>query len=328
MLRYHSFFMQRLVAGVLILFCTVSVFAHDFRAQGIYYNILEDGVTAEVTYKGESNNSSAYKGDVVIPEVVRSQGYTYRVIGIDETAFGNCEELTSVTIPNSIEWIGKRAFKGCRSLTSITIPESVSEVSAGLFTNCSFLETVVLSEGVETISGFAFAGCTSLRSITIPRSVKKVASSLFVDCHALQYNEFDTGKYLGNAENPYYLLVSETQNNIVSCTGHPDTRLIADGAFGRCNHLASLVIPAKVATVGAGAFAECPRLQLITFEGTTPPRIGNQCFSNVGADAVVTIPAGSLKAYEAVWHQNGVWGKAWRDLWAKLKKINHIHEGN
>ena len=42
-------------------------------------------------------------------------------IGIGDNAFSDCDNLTSITFPESLTTIGKQAFSGCSSLTSITL---------------------------------------------------------------------------------------------------------------------------------------------------------------------------------------------------------------
>ena len=64
---------------------------------------------------------------------------------ISDSAFRDCTNLTSITIPDSVTSIGESAFRDCASLTSITIPD-----------------------GVTSIGNAAFQRCTSLTSITIP----------------------------------------------------------------------------------------------------------------------------------------------------------------
>ena len=49
---------------------------------------------------------------------------------IDDSAFGGCRGLISITIPNSVTTIGFDAFGGCSGLTSITIPNSVTSGKA------------------------------------------------------------------------------------------------------------------------------------------------------------------------------------------------------
>ena len=76
---------------------------------GIYY-LLHSGETntAEVTVK-----SGGYSGVVVIPASVTHNNKTYSVTSIGRLAFKNCSGLTSVTIPNSVNYIGERAFGNC-----------------------------------------------------------------------------------------------------------------------------------------------------------------------------------------------------------------------
>ncbi len=65
-------------------------------------------------------------------------------------AFMNCTTVTSVTIPNSVTWIGSYAFKGCTLDQREHIP------------------TTLRSIGEE-----AFSGCGSLTSVTIPGSINQ-----------------------------------------------------------------------------------------------------------------------------------------------------------
>jgi hypothetical protein len=65
---------------------------------------------------------------VFLGETINYQGKTYKLTVIEYYAFKGCSELTSVTIPNSVEWIGLSAFEGCSSLISITIPNSVTRI--------------------------------------------------------------------------------------------------------------------------------------------------------------------------------------------------------
>lgn len=86
--------------------------AYDIQVDGIYYNLT--GMTATVTYLATgTSNKNAYSGDVVIPETFEYYGSTYTVIAIGESAFERCENVTSVSIPESIVSIGENAFRFC-----------------------------------------------------------------------------------------------------------------------------------------------------------------------------------------------------------------------
>ena len=109
---------------------TVTVFAHDFEVDGIYYNKNADETSVTVTYRGNSYYEyyDEYSGNVVIPSSVTYSGNTYAVTSIGKYAFRDCEGLTSITIPNSVTSIGSSAFEDCDGLTSITIPNSVTSI--------------------------------------------------------------------------------------------------------------------------------------------------------------------------------------------------------
>ena len=90
-----------------VLFST-SALAYDVKIDGIYYNIISEGKTAEVT-----SGIVKYSGEVVIPSSITSKGKEYPVTSIGRWAFQYCSGLTSVTIPNSVTSIGGFAFAGC-----------------------------------------------------------------------------------------------------------------------------------------------------------------------------------------------------------------------
>ena len=83
---------------------TVTVIAHDFEADGIYYNKNADETSVIVTYRGNAYEeySNEYSGNVVILSSVTYSGNTYAVTSIGDEAFRSCRGLTSITIPNSV----------------------------------------------------------------------------------------------------------------------------------------------------------------------------------------------------------------------------------
>ena len=120
-----------LISFILSVVFSTSASAYDVKIDGIYYNIISEGKTAEVT-----SREDRYAGDVVIPSSITVEGQEYTVTSIGGAAFQACRGLTSITIPNSVTSIGNHAFNGCSGLTSITIPNSVTSIGGCALEYC------------------------------------------------------------------------------------------------------------------------------------------------------------------------------------------------
>jgi hypothetical protein len=99
----------------------------------------------------------------------------------------NFPDITSVTIPASIQTIGANAFQNCRSLSTVTFaPDSqLTSLGAHSFFYCHMLTSIVLPESVTSIGNDAFSLCALLTSIVIPDSVTSIGSSAFFYCSSL-----------------------------------------------------------------------------------------------------------------------------------------------
>ena len=151
--------MKKIISTTLfvLFFSCISMFAQE-KIDGIYYELDPNNQTATLSL-GPKGKSNKIKGHFNIPEKVEYEGKEYVVTGIWHGLY-DCKSLTSVTIPNSVTYIGDYAFWNCESLTSVTIPNSVT-----------------------SIGGWAFNGCYSLTSVTIPNSVTSIGNYAFQMCN-------------------------------------------------------------------------------------------------------------------------------------------------
>ena len=99
--------------------------------------------------------------------------------------FTVCLGLTSIEIPDSVTSIGIDAFFGCSSLTSVTIGNSVTSIGDEAFYQCGSLTSVTFPNSVTSIGEYAFSGCTGITSIEIPNSVTSIGEYAFRDCTGL-----------------------------------------------------------------------------------------------------------------------------------------------
>ena len=175
-------YLRNLFSALLLLCCT-TLSAHDFKVDGIYYNILsEEDKTVEVTHREDDYFNEDYSNDIVIPANVTYNGTTYSVTTIGNDAFSWYVELTSITIPNSVKTIGTYAFYYCTGLRSVTIGNSVTTIGESAFSYCNGLNSVTIGNSVTTIGSKAFYDCRNLTSITIPNSVTTIGNDAFKEC--------------------------------------------------------------------------------------------------------------------------------------------------
>ena len=100
------FLLFSLLLGVL------SAWAYDVGVDGIFYNLDKENKTASVTYNS-SHLYNSYKGAVVIPETISVYGKSYTVTSLGDKCFYDCEDLWSITIPNSVTSLGYACFCNC-----------------------------------------------------------------------------------------------------------------------------------------------------------------------------------------------------------------------
>lgn len=149
----------------LLVFLTTAFIAsaqnYDFSAvapsgQTLYYKIVNGHAeVARPTANGGdvTQGVAGLTGDIIIPETVVHNGQTYTVTGFytHHDYFG--------------------AFSYCDNLRSVTMPNTITSIGSYTFSDCDNLESVVISNSVTTIGAWAFYGCGKLDTITIPNSV-------------------------------------------------------------------------------------------------------------------------------------------------------------
>ena len=256
--------------------------AEDFISDGLRYKTY--GRYGEVIV---AKNESA-KGDIEIPSEITYNGKTYPVTSIGNSAFAYCNEITSITIPNSVRSIRNYAFYDCPALVSVTIPNSVTTIESAAFYDCSGLTSVTIPNSVTTIAHWMFYNCSGLTSVTIPNSVTTIEEEAFSNCSGL---------------------ASITIPNTVTTIGQ--------GAFSYCSGLTSITIPNSAPSIGYSAFYGCTGLTSVTipnsvteiwafFECTSLKSIYMQCEEPIPArfqpevcnEATLYVPIGTSDAYK------------------------------
>ena len=108
---------------------------------------------------------------------------------IGNYAFFHCNDLESVTIPQSVTSIGREAFRFCNNMKSLAINGAIESMGIGAFAGCISLKTLSLGENIKMIGNSAFDSCTNidLTNVTIPEKVTTIGPGTFSYCTHLEY---------------------------------------------------------------------------------------------------------------------------------------------
>ncbi len=294
--------MKRLIT-ILALMLTIIPFSawgyYDFIVDGIYYEINPDLETVNVY--GDYDHQ--YSGDIVIPESVSYNGDSYRVVAIGSEAFKENYNLKSISLPNSIQVIGKFAFGYCNiksltipsslktielgaffycDITSLFIPKTVEKIDASAFSGCDKLTTLTIEEGSKVVIGLrAFELTKKLSSISFPNSITELAAdafrasewydnqpngSIYIGKIFYGYKGDDDSKVL-NIEEGTISIASEALRNYnlrnVEVNLPSTLKVIGDRAFYN-TRLSVINLPPNLVKIGDSAFEYC-NLSSITF---------------------------------------------------------------
>ncbi|WP_134352995.1 leucine-rich repeat domain-containing protein, partial [Flavobacterium psychrophilum] len=286
-------------------------------ANRINYTITSS--TAPFTVKVARNAN--FTGAAEIPETVAYNSENYAVTAIGESAFEHCNNLTSVTIPNSATSIGRYAFVGCSGLISVTIPNSVTTIGDEAFADCSGLTSVTIPNSVTDIENSAFFSCSGLTSVTIPNSVTTIGDGSFAECSGLtsvtipnSVTTIGEGSFGGcsglisitipNSVTTIRRGVFSACSGLISVTIPNSVTDIENGAFFSCSGLTSVTIPNSVTAIGKDAFAGCRSLKTVNCHITSPLVINANVFGNITqSNCALNVPTGTQVAYQAaaVW---------------------------
>ena len=209
------------------------------------------------------------------------------VTSISDGAFSWYQNLTNVSIPDSVLTIGERAFLHTK-LTSVNLPNNLSSIAERAFCECSELTRVNISGNIITIEESAFSGCTSLTGIilpdslktigdaafynnaltevTIPANVTEIGENVFVFCRNLVNIHVNSANTTYKSENGALLSKDGTAliavpNGREGNYAIPNTvKTIGKNALYVCKKITGVTIPSSVTAIEANAFCGCDKL--------------------------------------------------------------------
>lgn len=223
----------------------------DFNVGGLFYKInpAEEGEPMSVTVvkpqvwylnpdgSKVSNWSSEFpyrQSEIAIPETVQNAGITYIVNAIGDYAFRYSQNLTSLTIPNSVTTVGASIVEYTPKLENLSIPESVVKVGWLAFARSGASEVTIPASASQWYDECcAFQESENLRSVTFAEGLTLIPARMFFGCHAIQK-----------------LYIPDNVSEI------------GEGAFSDCQGLSEIHLPASLETLHNRMFHGCPLRQL------------------------------------------------------------------
>lgn len=277
-----------LLVVFLAMFPKETVYATQVELEGIIYELDEGSKTAVISgYNDPSAN-------LVISSTIVNNDEEYTVISIKESAFINCTKIVSISIPESVTYIGKKAFSDCTGLTTVKIPSSITRIYDRTFYNCNSLTDFAIPNQVTYIGNYAFYQCSSLETVNIPNNVTVLGNYAYSGCVNLQNLTLS---------NQIKLIDSYTFYNCKKLTKVVITdkvTTIGSRAFSNCTNLSDITLPDGLQNIGSYAFNGCEKLSEISIPDSVT-NIGNFAFYGCGL-MHVRIPSYVTVINERVFH--------------------------
>lgn len=270
--------MKRFLALTIAMLMLLGTFAACSKEQGDEGGTITPVETNEKIHRVEGTYNDQYyyeyiEGDEVaivgfaashevhaisVPAVIDDRPVTR----IEDNAFKSKTNISEVTLPDSVNYIGVTAFAECNVLARINIPDAVVFIGEGAFARTALAE-ITLPSGLETLEARAFYGCKALTVARLPLGLKKISTQLFMDCPLLATVAW--GNVITEIED-YAFFGCKALNSFPNLSN--DATAIGKYAFAECESIITVNLPAKMNSIGKSAFYGCTSLTAVSFADT------------------------------------------------------------
>lgn len=199
----------------------------------------------------------------------------------EEASIGRLVRFDEFTDADKIQIldISKLATRGLYSTSKLT---GVKEVYLGIgltappyqgFMNNTSLEVLDIGPYILNTDRMLCKGATNLRKVILNNVITRIDAQAFMNCTSL----------------------TEISDIPDTCTGiYGDYN---NEVFRNCSSLKEIRIGSGITKIGVWAFAGCTSMKSFYIKATTPPTMGDNCFTNNPCN--IYVPRGSGDAYKA-----------------------------
>ena len=212
------------------------------------------------------------------------------------------EQITTVTIENTVTKLGTYSFAGFNKIVEITIPTSVTTLGTHVFDGCTLLNNVKWeSTEISIIPEYTFSECTSLKSFTIPSTISTIKSNAFIssgiteitipsNVQVIESQAFKTCRDLTVLKYPTSSTLTCDNQAFEGCTSLKRIEIYGEGSmpdystdkqpwYALRNIVTTVSFGTTVSKVGNYAFYECTTLTTIELNNFS--EIGEQSFAKI-----------------------------------------------
>lgn len=195
--------------------------------------------------------SGVFKDNATLTSI-SSAGFFLQTIG--DSAFENCDALTSVNIPGLVT-IGDKAFYDCDGLTSFSMTSAVTTVGEDAFAYCDNLASFQVGKEFKNHKGNFLTYCPKLTTITVADG----NTNNYISVDNVLIHNADYGSYIvvcASGKTGDYTIPAESLTK--NCVW------IMNNCFSSCNGLTSITFPSgKWFKLDAAIFDEAYNLRYV-----------------------------------------------------------------
>ena len=188
-------------------------------------------------------------GNVTIPTTVIIKDDTKPVTKINTEVFCQRSDVTSVTLPEGLQYIGNKAFYGT-GITSLSLPNSITGLGDMALASCPALASINIGTGVSEVSSNAFINCPNLATITVAAGNTALKAE-----DGVLFSKSGTSLYVCAAKG------AKSGDYTVPA----DVGYVYANAFAYCTQLTGITFPSTMVSSSNDMFIGCDNLRYVDF---------------------------------------------------------------